>query len=389
MQLSLVQLSVPVINGKAETELRDGQIDRSKFEIFTGQTAGVCYMPDTYQTLISEPVDKSLKRFNMIMSNGHHSVADHTMITLEIEHASKLFAMFLNNEKYYATSEKSARYTKMDVVGLVAEIRSRWDEILFNEIKAKYGHQFNDAKIKKLASENSRYFTSIMTPTTFVYTTSIRQLNYMAHWFQQIANRDNELYKLIYAEGMEFCNQLESLGLYYPELRDGKNRLFSLLGTRIRNEHFLDTYSVNYKGTYAMLAQAQRHRTLSYEIMPMKDKEYYIPKILSYKPELVDLWISDMDRVSDLYPQGELLFINERGTVENLVLKSAERLCAGAQKEIADTTKFVMDRFVAETPDQELREYVAEHSKGARCTSGFKCNAPCGFKEGINLTRDI
>lgn len=385
MQLKLIQLSVPVNSAP----VFDGHFDRDRFEVFTGQTAGVCYMPDTYTTLVNEPIENSLKRFNRILADGHHSVADHTMVTLEIEDASKLFAMFLNNEKFYATSEKSARYTKMQVDGLISEIRTKWDEILFDEIKARYGYQFKDGQIRKLANENSRYFTSVMTPTTFVYTTSVRQFNYLAHWFNQIANSDNELYKLIYAEGMEFCNQLDALGLYYPELKDGKKRLFSLLGTRVRNEHFLDTYSVNYLGSWAMLAQAQRHRTLSYEMMRLENKQYYVPKILQSKPQLVDMWLRDMEKVADLIPQGELLHINERGTVENLVLQSLERLCSGAQKEIEATTKSKMDRFVAETTDSELREYVADHAKGARCMSGFECNRPCGFKEGILLTRDI
>ena len=37
-----------------------------------------------------------------------------------------------------------------------------------------------------------------------------------------------------------------------------------------------------------------------------------------------------------------------------------------------------------------LKDDIVKYSKGARCTfPGFKCSSPCGFKEGITLTRKI
>ena len=40
------------------------------------------------------------------------------------------------------------------------------------------------------------------------------------------------------------------------------------------------------------------------------------------------------------------------------------------------------------TPD-EIKAMLEKYNKGARCTSGFKCNTPCKFADGINLDREI
>ena len=81
---------------------------------FSGKSAGICYLPDTLETLFAEPAEKTERRVNGNLQSGHHSVFGHATYNLSFEGIPKILAMILNNEKIYNTSEKSARYTKME-----------------------------------------------------------------------------------------------------------------------------------------------------------------------------------------------------------------------------------------------------------------------------------
>ena len=77
-----------------------------------------------------------------------------------------------------------------------------------------------------------------------------------------------------------------------------------------------------------------------------------------------------------------LLQINERGTVENFVLKCTERLCGAAQVEIMEQTLDTMKKYLEATKEtnKEVYEYLLPYSKGARCTfPSWKCDSPCVF----------
>ena len=87
--------------------------NKVKFDKFSGKVAGICYMPGTFDDLLLESEEKTIKRANLTKNSGHHSVFDHEYISLYINQIPKLLAMILNNEKMYTTSEKSARYTIM------------------------------------------------------------------------------------------------------------------------------------------------------------------------------------------------------------------------------------------------------------------------------------
>ena len=105
--------------------------------------------------------------------------------------------------------------------------------------------------------------------------------------------------------------------------------------------------------------------------------------------ELEAEWLKDIKSLADMFPQGELIKINERGTVENFVLKCQERLCGCAQLEIALQTKEILDKYIEKTKEtnKDVYEYLLKYSKGARCTfPGFKCTSPCvwGAKNALN-----
>ena len=366
------------------------QPDLREQEIFSGKMAGICYMKGDFKTINSEKVEDTDKRIARTLSGGHHSVYDHSKITFYFENTPKLFAMLLNNEKMYTTSEKSARYTEMKLEGLEEELFNKWKEKLIPIITEKYGHlkYFSAFRIDKLANENARYFTSVMTPTCFAHTISLRQLNYYVAWMQNFRNETNPLYQMLIPTADEFCEKIEAMGLLDPQLmRDGKDRGFSLIGKRCRYSQFGENYSVNYLGSFAMLAQAQRHRTLDYEISPTEETEFFVPKFLT--EDLANEWLNDMHKVADIVPQGKLVTINERGTYENLILKAKERLCTCAQLEVMDITSKTINHIIDNTDNPCVKADLKEIAKGARCTFGYKCPTPCGFKEGIDLSRDI
>ena len=357
-----------------------------------GNLAGICYMPHDFETLKNEEPEKTFKRADSTMKSGHHSVFEHYYLTFYLENVPKLFAMLLNNEKVYTTSEKSARYTKMELQGVEKYLYDKWTTKLSKIIAEKYGHlpYFDERRIKKLAMENARYFTSVMTPTSMAYTVSFRQLNYICGWMKEFDNSDNPIYKMLAPTANEFVQMMEDFGYLDNDLMDdGKNREFSLVGKRIRKEQFGECYSVNYKGSFAMLAQAQRHRTLHYEMMLDENPEYFIPLILMDNPYLVEEWLDDMEKVEHLVPQGQLLNINERGDYENLILKAKERLCTAAQLEVMRNTQYTIERIIKNTDNEFVRKDLEKINTGARCTSGFKCTTPCAFKEGIDLSRLI
>lgn len=186
-------MKVSVIANTSCDEINDKEL----FTKLGGKLAGICYMPSNFEALDHEDAQKTLKRANTTKSSGHHSVFEHSYITLYLEDVPKLFAMLLNNERAYTTSEKSARYTKMSVSGVEKELYEKWFDILQKEITKNYGGlpYFSEKRIAKLAQENARYFLSVFTPTSLAYTCSFRQLNYLYGWMKRIDEFASPLFK--------------------------------------------------------------------------------------------------------------------------------------------------------------------------------------------------
>ncbi len=380
-------MKVSVIANTSCDEINDKEL----FTKLGGKLAGICYMPNNFEALENESEEKTLRRANVTKSSGHHSVFEHSFVTLYLEDVPKLFAMLLNNERAYTTSEKSARYTKMSVSGVEKELYEKWFAVLQKEISKKYGDQpyFTEKRIAKLAQENARYFLSVFTPTSLAYTCSFRQLNYLYGWMKRLDEFASSLFKKLKPQAEQFCEYLESLNLIDEDLvKGGDNRFFSIENKKFRKEFFSDCYSTNYEGSFASFAQAQRHRTLIYELKQIEPPKYFLPKIIEKDEKLKNEWLEDMKKVESLTPQAQLVEIYERGTPENFLLKARERLCTAAQLEIMEQTKSTLQKYVDKTDDEEIKQDMQKHN-GARCTSGYKCSEPCRFKEGINLEREI
>ena len=344
---------------------------------FSGKAAGICYMPDTIETLFNEDKEKTNKRINRTLISGHHSVFDHPMYNLVLIDIPKILAMILNNEGMYTTSEKSARYTKMRLSEKEKELYEKWIEIYSKEISKVYPNII-EKQILKLAQENARYLISIFTPsTTMEYTVSLRQINYIIHWFEDyIKQAEDTPFNLMLKPYLkEFIEKINYL--YVPELNSNeKERTISLFSTRQRKEEFGENYCTTYEGTFAQFAQAQRHRTLNYEIEIMENNKVYVPKIIQENEKLVNEWEKDMKSVIKNFPQGLIININERGTLENFILKCKERLCGAAQLEIMEQTKKTLDKYIENTKEtnNEAYNYLEKYKAGIRCKfPNWKC----------------
>ena len=349
---------------------------------FSGKSAGICYLPDTLDTLFSESKEKTERRANGNIKSGHHSVFGHPTYNLSFEEIPKILAMILNNEKMYNTSEKSARYTVMKPSEEEKELYEKWTKKYMEVISKKYP-EFEEKRVKKLAQENARYLISIFTPATVMeYTVNFGQLNYIINWAKDYieSEEDNNFsvkLKKVFKEFLEAMPDLEIEGL---DSRI-KGRSFSLFAKREnREEEFGENYCTTYLASFAQFAQAQRHRTISYEISLLDEPKYYIPPIIR-GTELEKEWLSDISSLEEFFPQGMLVKVNERGTIENFVLKCMERLCGAAQLEIMEQTNEIMKKYLENVKDKpELYNYLLPYSKGARCTfPGWKCNSPCIF----------
>ena len=349
---------------------------------FSGKSAGICYLPDTLETLFSESPEKTQRRVMGNIKSGHHSVFGHPTYNLSFEGIPKILAMILNNEKMYNTSEKSARYTVMEPSEQEKELYEKWIEIYQEKITERYP-EFDEKRTKKLAQENARYLISIFTPATVMeYTVNFGQLNYIINWAKDyIAEEPDNAFsiklKKVFKEFLEAMPDLEVEGLDSKV----KGRKFSLFAKREnRKEEFGENYCTTYLASFAQDAQAQRHRTISYEMTLLDEAQYYIPPIIR-GTELEKEWIKDIESLKEFFPQGMLVQVNERGTIENFVLKCTERLCGAAQLEIMEQTQEIMKKYLESVKeDKELYDYLVPYSKGARCTfPAWKCTAPCIF----------
>lgn len=372
--------------------------DKNDYDMFSGRMAGVCYMSSTFAELQKEDSAKTIKRINLTKSNGHHSVYDHESITMYLNDIPKVLAMVINNEHQYTTSEKSARYTKMTLTQGEQTLYNKWLEIFKNRILKKYASDypqfFTPNRIEKLAQENARYLISVFTPTSMVYTTTYRQLNYLVAFLNDYINKPNKntFESKLAGVMQEFVEKLKGTKFIDEKLSvNDKNRHLSLFANGLEcEEYFGDVYCTTYLASFAELAQAQRHRTINYQ-MSLTENEYYVPPIIRDNDDLVAIWLSDIKSIGN-YPQGTLLKITEMGTLDNFILKMYERKCTFAQLEINQITSATLKKYEnalrikVHPRAEEMRNYL----NGSRCTfPGYKCTSPCGFKLGVNETREI
>lgn len=241
----------------------NGTFDKDKAIELAGKIAGVCYDKEGFLHLENEPHEKTMRRVDLTLNNGHHSVYDHILINFNLQNLPKILAMVLNNEHQYTTSEKSARYTPVvrEEGSIITEdeerLYNKWIDIFKIKIKERYGYIYNDAKIQKLAQENARYLVTVFMPTQMIYSTSLRQINYIASWMMDYIDEVNinDLFELKLAYYMrQFIDELSRLNVLDKRLmKNEKHRKLSIFGKDLdkTEEYFGVVYSTLYKGSFA------------------------------------------------------------------------------------------------------------------------------------------
>ena len=365
-----------------------------------GYSANICYTQKSYEEIIKEPEEKTFNRAEGNKKNRHHSVFGHDTIQLYFEGIPKIIAMLLNNEKEYNTSEKSGRYTTMFGNDKENELYNKWKNIFEKEIKKAYPNEkyLSDKMIDKKAKENARYLLPIFMRTKMEYTTSFRQLNYLYDFTCKMINEEttNPLKLALKPYLEEFKDVLKNTGFISDGIKDYRNRKFSLIeDNNTFDEYFGRCYTTNYDSTIPALADLQRHRSLDYSFTLKENREFYVPKIIRERKDLVDEWLDDISGICE-FPQGMIVNVNETGKYEDFIMKLYERLCTAAQLEVTDITKNTVEKYLnalEKSPsqnDQRIYEELLMYGNGARCTfKGFECPEKCHFKEGIQLVRKI
>lgn len=403
-------------------------------KLLAGKAAGICYMPDDYLSEGINDTEKCLKRADLTAKNGHYSTWEHMSVSILFTNIPKIMSMTLNNLKYYAASEKSARYTKMeDTHPLCNNKYNKWLNKFKKLIDVSYGDILSEKEIEKKAQENARYMLSVFTPTTELYTVPYGRLMMLISYLSITANKfedmrlfSNSSFKTNYAKA---CNELvdaicealkidrNNLPLYDKKfikiplfLPNNYSKTLEKTPMIKKDDYFGDTYTYTYEGSFAQLAQAQRHRTLDYTISEIRDVDtilpkFYIPKILNSK--LSDEWIADLKEIykENIIPQAYMINITEQGTVENFVLKCTERLCNQAQLEIALQTSETLMKYYSLTKSDYAKQYLKMwvrvdirdndmiNGVRRRCDCTYNCTNPdtlCKYKISFNdNTKDI
>ena len=415
------------LNDIEKNHIFDSENIKNSYKIFSGQAAGICYAPDNYMSDLIQNEDAALRRAKFNSKSGHYSVFDHAHITIDIE-CSKALALVLNSTRLYSTSEKSARYTKMQLSDSEKEIYDWWKN-KFEEIIKLYYDNLSDKDVEKLAMENARYLTSVFTPTIMEFTVPYSRAILLIEWLDQLSSFINNTIE--YNEDTEKNDQFDAAFSYYiplakectdmaneirkalnedienPTLRDHKDigikfftditkARYSEPTTKVSkvSEYYGDIYKSKYKASLASIAQIERHRTIHVEISfpdQLSKNSCYVPSIIKGTP-LEDKWKNtyvDLVR-SGIIPQCTLVEVIEMGLLSDFILKCKERLCARTQLETTEIVTNQVEHFLANidniTDPYNIYNLEAMKNKSdnsdekvvTRCKMhNYICNEPC------------
>ena len=382
------------------------QSDIESIETFSGKAAAICYMKEPYFGSYVSNSEKAKVRFDRVIGTGHHSISDHAFVSVLFEDIPKMTAMILNSFGFYNTSEKSGRYTIMNSDKETMEkyaknyaLYNEWIEV-FNKLIKEYDDTIEDKLREKLALENARYMLSVFTPsTTMLYTTSIRMWSYIRQFCRDYISAWNDGGASLDLKRTKFNDELlkcikdlyESLTLaniYSEKIVDNKGRGCKFLARQTfyniedAEERYSDAYLIEYKSSFADLAQQQRHRTLDYFMCfdGSETMNFYVPKLLrgtDYERE----WLCDLESISDTFPIATLVKVIETGTISNFMLKCDERLCGRVQLETMDTIRtnlLKFERCWRKSPFMidQLKRHFRDGKVIMKC-GNIQCKEPC------------
>lgn len=435
MKLELEPNSIYVKNGKFN------QYEALKS---VGVKAAVCFKETVNNQAIS-PQDIRNSESDAILINravntilsDHTTPSEHQVISLELTGIPKILCMILNNEHQYTADERSLRYTEVEPNNYITELEvslyNKWlnifEKLITNEmwdfyIKYNKNEKLARKAIHKIAQENARYMVSVFMPTTITYTVPWIQLNKIICYMQNIinnplneleelliphlnqfinlciqknvvitknslydvANTNNEVKEKLYKTHQEIQNYQDNNDFIYKNNKSVDLSLFAyrnkFSGINDDNEYGFNISYNNYE-SLACLAQEQRHRTIDCEMLLPDTFNCYVPLILECNTNLKNEWIQDMNKVSRLYPQGQLIKVNRSMSIKNMLkYVSQERACDMAQLEIERiyTHDIIPDVYngLINNNYNNLVEIVKPYVKKLRCGfPGYTCPNPC------------
>jgi len=396
---------IDVMNIRVIATTKSGyEAPREEFDVFGGHAAGVCYMQNDFDTLRSEDKEKTMKRVKLTKEAGHHSVYDHLNITLYLEGIPRVIELILNNERMMTSSVKSGRYTVHSVEGVEKKLYEKWVEIfeglIQKQYQEKYPKFFTVSRIKKLAMENARYLTGAFTLVSMVHTISYRQLNYVYGFIRDFVamrkgGKSGTFIKKLIPYLTQFLSTLDATGYIDEALtHNGKHRILSVFNKTKIQEYFGDVYATTYKGSFAYITHAHRHRTLRYYVDFVKepgDLEFYVPEILRGTDHETQ-WQMDLSKVRNKFPQAMMLDITEMGNLDDFVLKVYERKCAVVLLETNRYTADLTKKYYTamQSGNHPRADILKPFIRGSRCTfPGFTCVHPCNFADAISEKRKV
>ena len=379
----------------------------SGMEIFSGKAAGICYMKDEYFGTNVSNDEKAENRFDTVAPTGHHSIAEHTFITVLLEGIPKMTAMILNALGFYNTSENSGRYTVMKSDGYDTNyiLYDKWRGIFPRLIKDRYPN-LDDKLVGKLSLENARYMLSVFAPSTVMaYTTSLRMWSYIRDMLNRYIDRNSNLlgdtdFNLKLLDCItELRDKINELGITSEKIVENKGRELNFLAKQTgfniwdEEESFNASYLIRYKVSLACLAQEQRHRTLDYFMcFDGSSVKYYVPEILR-DTKYEEKWLEDIATVSESYPIGTMVEVVETGLITNFLYKCDERLCGRVQLETMRNVEFNLCKFARSWHKSPfMMNQLPKHFRDGKVITkcgNIKCKEPCVWGAVGALTRNI
>ncbi len=379
-----IRIDYPKIKSVLEDAPEKNKIIRD-LKRFSQNFARKCYSKYDWNRLLEESFNETLMN-KRILESGHHSVFEHIWLDFDIT-APKIIAMVLNNQKQYATSEKSARYTIMEAIAVAQKIKYDWwmDKLIPVIDKVYPQCKGREEAIQKLAQENARYMTSVFTETTFGYTTNLRQINFIQGGIEKLGEGNSDLEKKLNPHLKEFGEKTSTLRI--EGLDNQTDRSLDFFRDGPVKEYFGDVYATNAQRSGACFAQDERHRTTMIEIYGGVDlnahDNLYIPDIVKYAG-LEDKWLEDLREISQYdFTQAQLFDTSERGLIEDFRSKTFLRNCGHAQHETMKVTTSTAKKY------EHFQEKYGPNALKPKCLQGVKCPSPCVWKGKKALERIV
>lgn len=347
---------------------------------FSNKMAGISCVPNTINQTLSE---HNMNRINSNINSNFNRDFGHAHYSFKFAGIPKIMAMILNNEGIYCTSQK---FAKTEISKEEKVLYEKWLKIYERKIHEEY-QDIDEKQVKKLAQENARYLISVFSPATVMeYSVSFQQFSYILHLMEDYTKKEenSKFNKLLSPYLKEFVelHQEFKIQKINPNL---ENRQLSLFTNVERKNEWGENYCCSYWASFVQLAQAQRYRNLKYEILTscLDTDMYFVPHII-LDTDLEDEWLEDISSLSKYFPQGKMVFVNERGTVEDFVLKCEERLSGFTQLEITMQTKAELEEYLRNTREKNKRvyNYLMKYATDAKGTfPDYNCVKSCIWKE--------